>query len=201
MSVVEVFCRQVRERSQENRKAITLLHGAVLLGQAVGILRQELDSMVRVIYLLSVTDRVRRAQLIGAAANGRKWNGAKTGRVTDREMVDLAQKLHGWTGSVYRFGCAFIHLSSYHDYKSRDPIEGLDAQERTDLLHHMRYYHGGPASDDFTFHDLGPFLPGVFEKIASNLECYLEQLERDGQLNSHDFPKDASRSEGEVEIP
>ena len=189
MSAVEVFCRQVRERSQENRKAISLLHGAALLGQAVGILRQELDSMVRVIYLLSVTDRVRRAQLISAAANGRKWKGAKSGRVTDREMVDLAQKLHGWTGSVYRFGCAFIHLSSYHDYKSRDPIEGLDAQERTDLLHHMRYYHGGPPNDDFTFSDLAPFLPVVFEKIASNLECYVGELAQDGQLDCHDFPK------------
>lgn len=201
MSEVEVFCRLVRERSQENREAISLLHGAALLGQAVGILRQELDSMVRVIYLLSVTDRVRRAQLIGDSANGRKWKGAKSGRVTDREMVDLAQKLHGWTGSVYRFGCAFIHLSGYHDYKSQDPIEGLDDQERTDLLHHMRQYHGGPAHDDFTFHDLGPFLPVVFEKIASNLECYVENLERDGQLDSHAFPKEASRPEGGAEIP
>ena len=189
MNEVEVFCRQVRERSQENRQAMSLLHGAALLGQAVGVLRQELDSMVRVIYLLSVTDRVRRAQLITAAASGKSWKGAKSGRVTDREMVELAQELHGWTGSVYRFGCAFIHLSSYHDYKSRDPIEGLDAQERSDLLQHMRHYHGGPPSDDFTFRDLAPFLPAVFEKIASNLECYVEQLQRDGQLDRHDLPK------------
>jgi hypothetical protein len=188
MNDVEVFCRQVRERSEENRRAMSLLHGAALLGQAVSILRQELDSMVRVIYLLSVTDRVRRAQLINAAATGKKWKGAKSGRVTDREMVDLAQELHGWTGSVYRFGCAFIHLSSYHDYKARDPLEGLDPQERTDLLHHMRFYHGGPAQDDFAFRDLAPFLPAVFEKIASNLECYVEQLERDGQLDKHDLP-------------
>jgi hypothetical protein len=199
MGEVDVFCRQVRDRSQENRRAISLLHGAALLGQVVGILRQELDSMVRVIYLLSVSDRVRRAQLITAVANGKKWMGEKSGRVTDREMVDLAQRLHGWTGSVYRFGCAFIHLSSYHDYRSRDPILALDAQERTDLLHHMRYYHGGPQTDDFTFFDLGPYLPAVFEKIASNLECYVEKLERDGQLDSHDCPKNDPGSETERE--
>jgi hypothetical protein len=192
MSEVEVFCRQVRDRSQENRKAISLLHGASLLGQTVGILRQELDSMVRVIYLLSVTDRNRRAQLITATANGEKWKGEKSGRVTDREMVDLAQCLHGWTGSVYRFGCAFIHLSSFHDYKSRDPVLALDDHERTDLLHHMRYYHGGPQTDDFAFLDLGPYLPAVFEKIASNLERYVEKLERNGQLDSHDFLKNAT---------
>lgn len=189
MSEVQVFCRQVRDRSQENRRAISLLHSAALLGQTVGILRQELDSMVRVIYLLSITDRVRRAQLIRAAANGKRWKHEKSGRITDREMVDLVQSLHGWTGSVYRFGCAFIHLSSYHDYKSRDPIEGLDAQERTDLLRHMRHYHGGPPNDDFTFHDLARFLPAIFDKIASNLECYIAVLEQDGQLDSRDFHK------------
>ena len=33
------------------------------------------------------------------------------GRVTDREMVDLANRLQGWTASVYEFGRGFIHLS------------------------------------------------------------------------------------------
>jgi uncharacterized protein (DUF4415 family) len=48
MSEVEVFCRQVRDRSQENRKAISLLHSASLLGQAVGILRQKLPGKTRI---------------------------------------------------------------------------------------------------------------------------------------------------------
>ena len=183
MSDIAIFCRQVRERSQENRRAMSLLHGAALMGQAVGVLRQELDSMVRVIYLLSVTDRARRMQLISAAANGEKWKSQMSGQVTDREMVDLAEHLHGWTGSVYRFGCAFIHLSSYHDYKSRDPVKTLSAKEHSDLLGHLRHYHGGPPSNEFTFLDLATFLPAVFEKIASNLEHYIETLARDGQLD------------------
>jgi hypothetical protein len=45
-------------------------------------------------------------------------------------MVDLAQILQGWTRSVYKFGCAFIHLSSLHDYNERDPLSQLPAEEK-----------------------------------------------------------------------
>lgn len=53
VSSIESFCRQVRSRSKEHQKAIGLLSEAGLAGQMVAILRQELDSMVRVIYLLA----------------------------------------------------------------------------------------------------------------------------------------------------
>lgn len=145
MNEDEMFCRQVRERSKENQDAMALLHGAALLGQQVGLLRQELDSMVRVIYLLSVTDRTRRSKLISDAAQGRKWRGETSGRVTDWEMVDLAQRLDGWVGAVYRFGCSFIHLSSYHDYRSRDPIKALTTDERVQLLYYLRLLPRWPA--------------------------------------------------------
>jgi hypothetical protein len=79
----------------------------------VAVLRQELDSMIRVIYLLSQSDIAFRDELIQASVEGKQWvaKGTKH-RVTDKEMVELANELHGWTESVYRFGCAFIHLSS-----------------------------------------------------------------------------------------
>jgi hypothetical protein len=83
-------------------------------------------------------------------------------------------------------------LSSYHDYKSRDPVKALSAQERADLLGHLRHYHGGPPTDDFTFVDLAVFFPAAFEKIASNLEHYVETLARDGQLDIYDLPKNAA---------
>lgn len=194
MNEEEMFCRQVRERSRENQQAMALMHGAALLGQQVSLLRQELDSMVRVIYLLSVTDRTRRSKLISDATQGKKWRGETSGRVTDREMVDLAQRLDGWVGAVYRFGCSFIHLSSYHDYRSRDPIKALTTDERVQLLYYLRYYHGGPPNDDFTFSELAPYLPLVFDKIASNLESRLQMLERGGQLDPHDMPADSSSS-------
>jgi len=180
--VVQTFCRQVRERSRENRDALALLHGAELYGQVVGILRQELDSMIRVIFLLSLNDSAHRDSLIQDAVNGRIWKISNKGRITDREMVQLAGQLHGWTQSVYRFGCAFIHLSNMHDYRERDPMRELAREERSDILQHLRYYHGGPASDAATFQELVCYLPQVFEKVSSNLECYLKQIERGDQL-------------------
>ncbi len=178
MSDLEIFCRQIRERSHENRQAIHLLHSARIPSQIVSILRQELDSMIRVIYLLSITDMAYRDKLIKASVEGNEWTekGNKK-RITDRKMVDLADKLQGWTESVYRFGCGFVHLSSFHDYKERDPIEMIPDKEKNAILKHMRYYHGGPSVTDPKFNDLIPYLPQVFEKIASNLEVYVKDLE------------------------
>lgn len=176
MDKVEVFVRQTKSRSEENRRAVTALVNANAYGQVVSILRQELDSMVRVIYLLSIP-LDRRLELISDSTEGIKWRkeGSRAA-ITDKEMVDLSQKLSGWTQSVYKFGCAFIHLSSFHDYEYRDPIERLPDNERLDLISHCRHYHGGPTNDDPTFHDFIPYLPRVFDKIASNLEFYLDEL-------------------------
>lgn len=178
MNFLEVFCRQVRTRSEEHRRAVWLLYAERLPSPIVSILRQELDSMVRVIYLLSVPDADYREELLKASVEGRQWTekGGKK-RITDREMVNLATKLQGWTESVYRFGCAFIHLSSFHDYKERDPMHMISADEKQAILKHMRHYHGGPIEPDPKFDDLIPYLPQVFEKISSNLEHYVRDLE------------------------
>mgnify|MGYP007043344335 CR=1 FL=1 len=154
-----------------------LLAEAGLAGQMISVLRQELDSMVRVIYLLAQSSE-RREQLIEASVRGEKWTQEGTrAKVTDRNMVELAQELQGWTQSVYKFGCAFIHLSSLHDYNDRDPLLQLSVDERRDILEHCRYYHGGPATDAERFEELVPYLPRVLDKISGNLECYLETLE------------------------
>src|SRR4030042_1302120 len=124
----------------------------------VSILRQELDSMIRSIYLLSIEDRATRNQLIEASINGKDWRltiaNGKQKKVTDRDMVELANQLQGWTESVYRFGCGFIHLSNLHDHHARDPMSLIPASEKAVILQHMRHYHGGPLQPHPTFLDL-----------------------------------------------
>jgi hypothetical protein len=178
MAPLEIFCRQIRARSDEHRASIRLVYHEGLLSQVLAILRQELDSMIRVIYLLSISDMPYREALIKASVEGRKWTakGSKR-RITDREMVDLANKLEGWTESVYRFGCAFIHLSSFHDYQERDPMDIISDEEKGAIIKHMRAYHGGPLQDEPKLKELVPYLPMVFNKIADNLECYVKDLE------------------------
>ncbi|MHB1058594.1 MAG: hypothetical protein ACYC0F_12030 [Rhodanobacter sp.] len=183
MDDLSIFIRQVRSRSIEHRKAVEVLAAANVPGQLVAILRQELDSLVRVIYLLT-QDANRRSKLVAASVAGQTWRAQNSrARVTDKEMVDLSEKLLGFAQSVYRCGCAFVHLSNFHDFKDRDPLLLLTPEEKEDILGHCRGYHGGPDGD--TFIDLVPYLPAVFEKVSDNLECYLEELQ-DGSVLAPD---------------
>lgn len=181
-----IFIRQIRSRSLEHARAMDLLAKAGLAGQMVSVLRQELDSMVRVIYLLT-RKLDRREELIDASVRGERWSHRNSRRrVTDREMVDLANRLRYWTQSVYKFGCAFIHLSNLHDYNDRDPLLLLPEQERDHIITHCRAYHDGPPEGSETFAGLVSYLPKIFEKVSDNLEGYLEQLERDEVLSPED---------------
>ena len=179
MNIIQEFCIIIRTRSKEHRKGIEILKG--LHGIIIPILRQEVDSMIRVIYLLSIKDIKDRMHFIEQTMNGDKWSivTAKNKKrfITDKEMVELSNKLQGWTKSVYSFSCAFIHLSNYHDYNNKNPFELLSTSEQKDVLTHLRQYHFGPASDHPTFDELAEFFPKVFDKISSNLESYLDDLE------------------------
>jgi hypothetical protein len=180
---LEAFCRQIRARSAEHRVAVERLHS--LPGQIMSILRQELDSLVRVIFLLSQNDPVYRHQLIHDSVNGKRWTekGSKK-PITDRAMVLLANDFEGWTKSVYKFGCAFIHLSKMHDYKTRDPLQEISMEEKDTIVAYLRYYHNGePSGDNVTLDDITPLLPEVFKKIADNLDYYLQSIENDGDID------------------
>ena len=73
MEWVKTFCRQIRARSAEHGAAISHLQRDELYSQIVAILRQELDSMTRVIYLSSISDGCRRTELIRDSVEGRNW--------------------------------------------------------------------------------------------------------------------------------
>jgi hypothetical protein len=94
MTSLTTFCRQVRARTEEHREAIHLLHGRRLLSQVVAVLRQELDSMVRVIFLISIADKLYRHQLIDASVNGEKWTvKGKKACITDGRTGSNATRL------------------------------------------------------------------------------------------------------------
>jgi hypothetical protein len=180
MTEKEQFCRILRERSKEHRTAINLMLQNELYGQSISILRQELDSMVRVIFLLDEADLSVRDHYINQTLNNKKWTlpNSKT-IVTDRNMVDLANFLFGWTQSVYRLGCAFIHLSPMSDYKNGNPFAQLTQEEKDEVKEHLHNYHGFLSTNDLTMETISPFLQRVFTKVADNLEAYIQGLEND----------------------
>jgi hypothetical protein len=177
-SFVQEFIELIKARSDEHEIAFSRIHD--LPGSMMSILRQELDSLIRVLYLLSIPDLEERKRLMAFTVRGERWSVLtpknKMALVSDAMMVEVAEKFEGWARSVYKFGCAFIHLSNFHGYNAQNPLNSISEEEKADLLSHMRYYHGGPESDNPTFHELAYYFPRVFEKIKGNLECYLDSL-------------------------
>lgn len=183
------FCGLIRRRSEEHRTALrsfSSVHN--VLSPAFSILRQELDSMIRVIYLLSIKDLHERYRLLKLTLSGERWkvptHNGRWKNATDRDMVELSQQLQGWTQSVHKFGCAFVHLSDFHNHSSENPFEKLEKSEQQDILSHMRYYHGGPPGEKPNMEEFSSYLPNVLEKSSSNLECYLRQLENEETLDN-----------------
>ena len=92
---INLFCDIVTQRSKEHSCAINILLQQQLYGQVISILRQELDSMVRVMFLLSISDLNLREHFINQTLEGIKWSYPNTKKVvTDKQMVDLADKFY-----------------------------------------------------------------------------------------------------------
>lgn len=174
---LEVFCRQVNSRSQENFSAFHLSFHEKHYGNALSIIGQEIDSMIRVVYLLTISDLDHREQLVADSVEGRKWKHKGTRkRITDREMVEATTRFEHWVNEVYKVRNGIIHLSNLHDYKERDPLTLISKQDRSEIIRHLRVYHNGPRQSKPTFEDVIPFLPKVLSKIQSHLTRYLDQL-------------------------
>lgn len=136
-----------------------------------------------IIYLLQIEDLTTRNELIAQTLSGQKWK-VRGSQITDKQMVELADRLNGWTQSVYKFGCGIIYLSVLHDYASEDPFEKLERHETENIKQHLNHYHGFPLTSALTMSTVNPFLPMVFDKISGNLECDLKHLE-DGQIGNY----------------
>ena len=85
-------------------------------------------------------------------------------------MVTLAEKLQGWTKSVYKFGCGFVHLSDFHNHLALSPFDKLKYSEKLDITSYLRRYHDGRMKDNPDILELSLYIPQVFEKITKKLE-------------------------------
>jgi len=180
MTQLEKFCRILKERSFEHSSAVELMFNNGHYGQVISILRQELDSLVRVIFLLNIPDLQNRNHYINQTLSNVKWTQPNSRTViTDRQMVELTDSLHGWTKSVYKLGCAFIHLSPLIDYKTENPFLQLAHNEIIDIKRHLNDYHGFPLTNELNIATISPYLLRVFNKVSSNLAYYIRELEEE----------------------
>lgn len=177
---VQDFIKLVQTRSHENQKSLNILFQQGLIGNCISILRQELDTFIRIIYLGLEPNLKERERLMKSTLNGEKWRtlskNNKLKNITDREMIDLSNKIKGYVEYVYKFGCSFIHLSDYHNYKESNPFNKLTFKERFDISFYLNQYHGFPKNKELSLQNIISYLPDIFNKISSNSLYYNDQL-------------------------
>ncbi|WP_444931386.1 hypothetical protein ACJJIF_06300 [Microbulbifer sp. SSSA002] len=177
---LSIFLDQVKSRSVENREAFKILLDSKLYGVAIGLLRQELDSLIRISYLWQPETPVAVSQsLIEKSVRGKMWkvvnHNGKEVKVTDRDMLNLASHLGGWEQTIYSFGCKLIHLSDYHLYLDKDPFDTLSNAEKEEIIGYLSAYHDYSKSN-IRFNDLVEYLPKIMVKLTDNVEFYIEEL-------------------------
>lgn len=187
MNDINIFCNILRKRSEDNQQSFNVLYANRLYGNCFSVLRQELDSIVRAIYLLDISDIELRNNFILQTLNGEKWSyineKCKKVIITDKIMVELADRLTSWVQSVYKFGCGFIHLSNFHNYETENPFAKLSIEERSSIIEHMRCYHGAILDHDSSMKDFIPYLPRVMDKISCNLKSQIDSIEKERMLD------------------
>ena len=176
MNILEKFIKQIDARTNENQKAFNLLYEQKCYGVCIGIIRQELDSLLRASYLIdfnSYTFRFNAFDLIKNSVEVGEWkflnSNHKTQRVTDRDMLIEG----GWEEVVYNFGCGLIHLSDKHLYRDLDPILKIKKEEKDRIIGYLSFYHGF-SEKEVDMNDIIEYLPKIYKKIYENIECYLE---------------------------
>jgi hypothetical protein len=179
LTLKEEFRRMVTTRSKENRKSFRILYELKHYGNCLSILRQELDSAVRVLYLLNKR-QPERDHLIGLTLNNQKWfilgPDGKKQLIVDKTILDFADSLEGWERSVHEFGYSFIHVSNNYNYLLKDPVAGLKGVEKERIGNHIRAYHRPDLPADYTLSDIIPILPAILDKLSGNLESYISRL-------------------------
>jgi hypothetical protein len=166
------FVRIVTERSNENTASILTLHHQKNYGTCISLLRQELDSLIRVCYLNTLSDTNEIERLIKDTVNGIQW-GKDRKRITDRRMVNIASQYNHWAPEVYDFGNSFTYLTNFHDYRNNDPLKNLDTTQKQTIRHYLNSYHGFQAASEITFDNVIPYYDETF-CITGLIACIKE---------------------------
>ena len=93
-------------------------------------------------------------------------------------MVEHSNKLDGWSRNVYEFGCAFIHLSNFHNQGEHFLFTQENNSEATKVKEYIKYYHNYEIDVPIRLTQIVELAPQIFDKVSSNLIDYLTALEK-----------------------
>ncbi|MES2434617.1 MAG: hypothetical protein V4586_12420 [Pseudomonadota bacterium] len=174
------YMRLVDKRSCEHNVAFKLLYEQRLYGACAGLIRQEIDNLMRVDYLAFHIPLSDRDGLCRDALSGIRWEkttrGGKPVSIQDVDFHTLAASNHSWVSLAYGYSSKFIHLTNFWDYDCSDPVVTMPAADRQQVISYLNTYHGFQGNT-LTMDQLIEYLPMVFEKIRSNVEFYVSEEE------------------------
>lgn len=178
MNILENFIKQVNARSAENKKSFDLLYQQECYGVCIGIMRQEIDTLQRVNYLIDWENYQLRQNAFDLVKNSvqlGEWkflnSNRKMQKVKDSEML----KEGGWEAIVYSFGCGLIHLSDKHLYRDFDPVIKMGNKEKERIIGYLSSYHGFDG-EEINMNDIIRYLPKIYEKIYENIEVNIGEI-------------------------
>lgn len=152
-----------------------------LLSTQMSTIREEVDSLLRVIYLLGVSDYNELTDIIGNSFDQRMFGPTRadggTRRILDKSMIEAAAAQFDWLETLYDFGCSFIHLTGLHSYQERDPFRMLSPSEQEVIVEFVNRYYRATISANSQFTEVAHYLPQIFRKVAENLERLLGDLQ------------------------
>lgn len=174
------FINLVKERSTGNSSLLLSLQEQELYAKAISLLRNDIEILLRIGYLLTIGDRTERSALMEAMLKGEEW---KEGRknITNADMAAIVAHYNKWISEVYDFGTLFTHITDHQDYKTADPIAGLTSIQKTTLRYYLSTYHQLAYDKELSFRNVINYLPNVATKVLSNLKRYLSDLEQNRQ--------------------
>jgi len=169
------YKNMIDHRLEENWKSFNILLGLKHYGNCISIICQELDQYVRILFLLK-QNAIEQENLINNSINNQKWHkigsDGKKEYITDESISSFARELSGWESEIYRFGIVFENISSNFNYVVKDPIKGLDDQERKIVYDYVKDHHDSNFPKSYTIEDLMPVFPMIFMKISNSIREY-----------------------------
>ena len=173
------YKKMISHRLEENIKSFKALFDIQHYGNCISIMCQELDQVIRLLFLLN-SNSDNKKLFIQSAINSQKWyvvnRENKKEYVTEEMIVQFAETLSGWDKSIYEFGLSFDSLSKNFNYGSKDPIKSMDDNDRNKLYKYIKEYHVKDFPDDFSINELVPVLPIIIKEISSKLNSYMNRV-------------------------
>jgi hypothetical protein len=173
------YSNTIKHHLEENRKSFNILFELKHYGNCIAIMCQELDQIIKILFLLK-SEKSDRTNLMHLTVNNQKWykmdRTEKKVFITDDFLEKYAESLIGWEKSIYYFGFSFKSLSNNLNYFLKNPIISLDESERLKIYEYIREYHKEDFPLDFSIDDLIPILPLVFNKISDELKIDVNKI-------------------------